>query len=127
MIIYGENFITPGGSSSISTPGSHIDIIPTIISLIAPDRFEYQSFGDPLLERTGSGLVASEKRIGFGYNRMILNEHIVDVGKRVIKGIGLSDGKEPHSIMIQDIIGQQRSLFGLSWWRIFRGNDLQGP
>ena len=127
LIIYGENFITPGGPSSISTPGSHIDITPTIISLIAPDRFEYQSFGDPLLERTGSGLVASEKRIGFGYKRMILNEHIVDVGKRVIKGIGLSDGKEPHSIMIQDIIGQQRSLFGLSWWRIFRGNDLQGP
>ena len=67
-----KNFITPD-LSMISTPGSHIDIIPTIISLIAPNQFEYQSFGNTLLQKTGATMVASWNKIGFGYRKIILD------------------------------------------------------
>jgi len=124
LIIYGENFITPD-LNMISTPGSHIDIIPTIISLIAPNQFEYQSFGNPLLQKTGSALVASGNKIGFGHRKIILDDYIIDVNNKVNKNIAISDGKEPHSNKVLEIIKKQKLLFGLTWWRIFKGNILK--
>jgi phosphoglycerol transferase MdoB-like AlkP superfamily enzyme len=124
LIIYGENFITPD-LSMISTPGSHIDIIPTILSLIAPNQFIYQSFGNPLLQKTGSALVASGNKIGFGYRKIILDDYIIDVNNKVNKNIVISDGKESPSNKVLEIIKKQKLLFGLTWWRIFKGNILK--
>ena len=123
LIIYGKNFITPD-LSIISTPGSHIDIIPTIISLIAPNQFEYQSFGNPLLQKTGETMVASRNKIGFGYRKIILDNYIIDVNDK-FNNISISDGKDSHSNKVLEIINKQKLLFGLTWWRIFKGNILK--
>ena len=124
LIIYGKNFITPD-LNMISTPGSHIDIIPTIISLIAPNQFEYQSFGNPLLQKKGATMVASGNKIGFGYRKIILDNYIIDVNDKFNNNIAILDGKDSRSNKVLEIINKQKLLFGLTWWRIFKGNILK--
>lgn len=63
FIIYG-NSIT---DSIFNNPGSHIDIFPTLIEMIAPKGFSYYSFGESLFK---------SKKIAFGEKRTISTENI---------------------------------------------------
>ena len=63
FIIYG-NSIT---DSILNNPGSHIDIFPTLIEMIAPKGFSYYSFGESLFK---------SKKIAFGEKRTISTENI---------------------------------------------------
>ncbi|HTO35675.1 MAG TPA: hypothetical protein VLZ72_05525, partial [Flavobacterium sp.] len=51
------------------TPGSHIDILPTLIDLVAPKDFEYFSFGNSLLTE-------DKNNLGFGYETVISKSNI---------------------------------------------------
>ena len=51
----------------MNNPGSHIDIFPTLIEMIAPKGFSYYSFGESLFK---------SKKIGFGEKRTISTENI---------------------------------------------------
>lgn len=59
FIMYGKGI--PKGVNT--TPGSHVDILPTLMELIAPKDFEYYSFGTSLFDEN--------KNIGIGYEKVI--------------------------------------------------------
>ena len=46
--------------------GSHIDIVPSIVELVAPKDYVYRSFGFPLVGND-SVIALSEKDSAFGY------------------------------------------------------------
>jgi phosphoglycerol transferase MdoB-like AlkP superfamily enzyme len=69
FIIYGKN-IEP---KKITTAGSHIDIFPTLIEMIAPKDFTYYSFGESLFN--------SDKTIGIGYNKVINDKTLQHITK----------------------------------------------
>ena len=52
----------------LNTPGSHIDIMPTLIDLVAPEGFKYYSFGSSMLQKN--------KLYGIGYNKLITKESL---------------------------------------------------
>ena len=54
-------------------PGSHIDISPTLIELIAPKKFTYHSFGSSLLN--------NKKKLGIGFHKTIQKEVIHEFSK----------------------------------------------
>ena len=54
-------------------PGSHIDISPTLIELIAPKKFIYHSFGSSLLN--------NKKKLGIGFHKTIQKEVIHEFSK----------------------------------------------
>lgn len=60
LILYGKG-IEPGVNK---TPGSHIDISPTLIEMVAPKDYEYYSFGKPLLNEIENG-------VGIGHGKVI--------------------------------------------------------
>ncbi len=123
LILYGQNFIEPQ-LNKISTPGSHIDITPTLVSLIAPYKFEYQSFGNPLINNFDLDIISSEKKFGFGYKRIILKNHVIDSKNKSIEQIFISNDQNMIDEQILSIIKKQKILHGLSWWRIFKGDNL---
>ena len=70
-------------------------------------------------------MFASGNKIGFGYRKIILDNYIIDVNDKFNNIITNSDGKESHSNQVLEIINKQKLLFGLTWWRIFKGNILK--
>ena len=63
FILYGNGI----ADSTSNNPGSHIDIFPSLIELIAPKGFKYFSFGESLFKT---------KNIGFGIQRIITQKNI---------------------------------------------------
>ena len=63
FIIYGNSI----SESVLNNPGSHIDIFPTLIEMIAPKGFTYFSFGKSLFK---------SKEMGIGKARAISNTHL---------------------------------------------------
>lgn len=80
--------------------GSQIDILPTIIELIAPKNFEYYSVGKSLSENI------------FGVN------HLLFITKN---SIGNANNFESNSAEIEDYINYVR---GVSYWRVKHGKFL---
>ena len=123
LIFYGKNYIEPQ-LNKFNTPGSHIDITPTLVSLIAPNKFEFQSFGIPLINNLKMKIIPSKKEIGFGYKKIILKNHVIDARNSLAEQIIKSDNKNIIDEDILNIIKKQKILQGLSWWKIFKGDNL---
>lgn len=92
--------------------GSHINIAPTLIELIAPQGFEYYSLGKSL---------TNDSRIGFSHNVWITPDSI---GKLPVSSSEAFDGtaKESDSDSVQQTSDAMRAL---SWWRIAKGNLIR--
>ena len=93
--------------------GSHIDILPTIMELIAPKGFVYYSMGNSL---------TSSKSYGANHELWITSNAIGKIG---------NNSGEPHMFAknaevlapseIEQAVEARRAL---SWWRIMRGNTF---
>lgn len=98
------------------TPGSHIDIAPTLIELIAPKEFNYYSFG--------MSMFSEGKRFGVGFDKVIDSDSLYFNTKHSnVKKINLSTLEESES----DVFKYQKEydkLVGLSWHYIIRGDSL---
>ncbi len=69
LILYGNGI----SANKLSTPGSHIDIMPTLIELEAHKGFEYYSFGEDMFN--------PDKKTGFGFGKIITENKLYEMPK----------------------------------------------
>lgn len=69
FIIYGKGI----KAAKLETPGSHIDILPTLIELEAESGFEYYSFGENMFN--------PDKKFGFGFDKIITKDYLYEMPK----------------------------------------------
>ncbi len=115
---YGIPFVVTGkGITKQSLPagvaGSHIDVMPTLLELIAPKGFTYYSVGNSLTKGNAFGV---------NYGFWITPNYI---GKTDMvaqpEAITSPDAPEPDPTMVQGTVEAVRSV---SWWRSKYGNQL---
>jgi phosphoglycerol transferase MdoB-like AlkP superfamily enzyme len=115
---YGIPFVVTGkGISKESLPagvaGSHIDVMPTLLELIAPKSFTYYSVGNSLTKGNA---------FGANYGFWITPNYI---GKTDMvaqpEPITSPEAPEPDPTMVQGTVEAVRSV---SWWRSKYGNQL---
>jgi phosphoglycerol transferase MdoB-like AlkP superfamily enzyme len=96
--------------------GSHLDIVPTLVELIAVKGFEYHSFGRNMLD-------SSQPQVGFGSKAVLTTDSIMELraGGTVqdLQGNPVQEGAP-----IEEWRQRYRQLQGLSWWRVMKGNEL---
>ena len=112
FIIYGKNI----PKKHLKTAGSHIDIYPTILEMIAPKDFEYYSFGNSLLN--------NKNNKGFGYQKVITKntlEYFTKNGK--IRQFNTENKKE--TLIKKSVLKRKHdSILSLSWHYLIKGDSL---
>ncbi len=97
--------------------GSHLDIVPTLIELIAPQGFEYHAIGQDML-------VSRNDPLGFSRVRVIGPDFIMDTdGQHRIKPIPGRALPSPRPNR-DDLLRRHAAVQALAWWRIMRGTEL---
>lgn len=117
---YGIPFIVTGqgvykGILLPDSAGSQIDIVPTLLELIAPEGFEYMALG---------GSLTRENRQGVNYGFWITRHGIGKADTVPLVPESLERGKEPIPVddpAMQNYINAIRSI---SWWRAKYGSKL---
>ena len=124
FILYGQQFVAPQDTSN-PTPGSHIDIVPTIVELIAPAGFQYYSFGRSMLDQGELAGRSTQSRFGIGH-RTIITENFIANLKIDRNPAPLPDVEfDPHRDLFHRLEQKHNQLLGLGWWLIFRGEHLE--
>ncbi|MDI1257387.1 MAG: sulfatase-like hydrolase/transferase [Flavobacterium sp.] len=112
FILYGKNIPV----TRSKTPGSHIDIIPTLIEMIAPKGFKYYSFGSDLRDpnkRNGIGLTKA-------IDRNILEHFAKDEQPEIIDLHTFKEEKEKTT----KYKAEHDKLMALAWHYTMRGDTL---
>jgi len=113
FIIYGNDI--PKIQSK--TPGTHVDIIPTLIEMIAPKGFEYYSFGKSMFEE--------EKSDGIAVNKVIIPNELYYFRKdKKIEKISL-DNMEESIINSTYLSKKHKETMALAWYYTMKGNKLK--
>ncbi|MCB0445353.1 MAG: LTA synthase family protein [Gelidibacter sp.] len=116
LIIYGSG-IQP---SKNYTPGSHIDILPTLLELVAPKGFDYYSFGNSLLEK-------DKDKLGIGYETVISKTHLYHFSE---SGSIQEFDLNTHTNKIIKKCPYSKAyttLLGRAWQLAVKGDTLQNP
>ncbi len=99
-----------------TTPGSHIDIMPTLIEMIAPEGFEYYSFGTSLLDEN--------KKYGIGYKKFITSDELLYFPKdKKVETFNLVN-KEKSFLDKSPLKKHANELMALSWHYIMKGDTV---
>lgn len=113
FIIYGKN-IEPDKNM---TPGSHVDIAPTLVEMIAPEGFDYYSFGE--------SMYTPNKKYGIGFEKVIDSLSLYHTPKEAkVAKINLADFSE-EELDAMEYQEPYNKLMGLSWHYIVRGDSLK--
>lgn len=100
-----------------TTPGSHIDIMPTLIEMIAPKGFEYYSFGESMFDKG--------KNEGIAFDKMIDGNELYYFPKGSnIEKIDLTTFKESN-FKKSDLEFKHNKLMALAWYYTMKGNNLK--
>ena len=94
--------------------GSHINVAPTLLELVAPAGFAYHSVGRSLTQ--GSA-------IGVNYGFWITADYLGDANGDRREALSLRQGFAPPAS--EDIRQEVDAVRGVSWWRIKYGKQLQ--
>lgn len=113
---YGIPFIVTGqgihqGSLRKGSAGSHIDVIPTLLELVAPEEFTYYAVGKSLTQ---------ENLFGVNYGFWITDGYIGETDGGFAPEEIRPGGKLPAQKELNDYINAVRSI---SWWRSKYGNE----
>jgi phosphoglycerol transferase MdoB-like AlkP superfamily enzyme len=112
FILYGKGI--PKGKNK--TPGSHVDIMPTLLELIAPKGFKYYSFG--------SSLFSADKNYGIGFEKAIDKDSLFYFPKdALVDEISLIDYKE-KKVKNNKYQDDYNKLMRLAWYYTMKGNSL---
>ena len=112
FILYGKSI----PSEVNTTPGSHIDIMPTLIEMIAPKDFEYYSFGTSLLNK--------HKKYGIVNSKIITGDELYYFPKdKKVEKFNLINQKKSYSDE-NELIKEFNKHMALSWHYIRKGNKL---
>ena len=115
FILYSPSLIHINKKNNI--PGSHIDITPTLIELIAPKNFAYYSFGNSLLRNENN-------KSGIGFNKTIQKEVLSEFSKNY---------GTKKQLLTNSLIGNKLgynnkkyhdSLMSLAWHYTVKGDSL---
>ncbi len=101
------------------TPGSHIDIMPTLIEMIAPKGFEYYSFGESMFTKGKTDAIAFDKMIEG-------NDLYYFPNGSNIEKIDLTTFKETH-FKESKLKLKHNKLMALAWYYTMKGNNLKTP
>jgi len=116
LIIYGPNLITED-SKIITRGGSHIDITPTLVNLVAPKGHRFPSFGMDLLQK-------GETDYGLGDLNIIGDSFIKGTNQKSKVNL-IDEGAElPTEASITHSEIYFKALKALSWWRTKKGREL---
>ena len=115
FILYSPSLIHITKKNNI--PGSHIDITPTLIELIAPKNFTYYSFGKSLLRNENN-------KSGIGFNKTIQKEVLYEFSKNY----GIKKQILTNSL-VENKLGYYNkkfhdSLMTLAWQYTVKGDSL---
>lgn len=106
----------------ISNIGSHIDITPSMIELVAPHGFSYASFGSPLVSNDGVAL--SEKNSALGYFSVATDRFIYTKDGELEyfrDGIAQPNDKE----LAKSLYKRLQQATALSWWIFKNGYEIK--
>jgi phosphoglycerol transferase MdoB-like AlkP superfamily enzyme len=96
--------------------GSHTDIPPTLVELVAPKGFEYHAFGRNMLDTT-------QTQIGFGNGAILTPDFILEANShgavQDVRGNPAND-----RVPVDEWRLRYRQLHALSWWLVMKGNVL---
>lgn len=115
LVLFGPTVLT-NMARPPSLAGSHNDILPTLVELVAPTGFVYHAFGRNLLD-------LSQPQVGFGTGTVVTPEYILEIepptGPETLQS-------EPLPMPEREAALRQRyrQLHALAWWRIIKGNEL---
>jgi phosphoglycerol transferase MdoB-like AlkP superfamily enzyme len=113
LLLYGKG-LTP--QSGENTAGSHMDILPTLIELSAPQGFVYYSMGNSLLENR-------KQPMGFSRNCVITPGYIInDKGETQKLPFPVAESHVPEP---EHAIKRLNAYRGIGWWRVMKGPQLE--
>ncbi|WP_309640776.1 LTA synthase family protein [Flavobacterium sp.] len=113
FIMYGKNI----PKTVNHTAGSHIDIMPTLIEMIAPKGFEYYSFG--------TSMYAPQKAMSIAFNKIITNDELYYLPKEAqVEKIELASMKESQ-INATPLVSDYNKQMGLAWYCTMKGNAIK--
>ncbi|NVM21351.1 MAG: sulfatase-like hydrolase/transferase [Desulfobacterales bacterium] len=116
LLLYGKEVIK-SPTSFERLAGSHLDIMPTLIELSAPQGFEYFSVGSNLLDFDG-------QRIGLGVKKIITPDFVMDkTGKIELLPFAQSGAV---ALDIEKMKTLLNAYCGVGWWRIMKGASPKG-
>lgn len=104
FIIYPAHWIN--SSSVDSNPGTHIDITPTLLDLVAPKGFHYASLGQSLLRK-------SSEELSFGHQRVLLDGKLWSV--EALNSKKLNSTQAEHQTGLIEVIDQYQQHKALHW------------
>jgi phosphoglycerol transferase MdoB-like AlkP superfamily enzyme len=113
LIFYGQGVnkdMLPG-----KLAGSHIDITPTLIELIAPQGFEYYSVGESLTKG---------KTLGVNDHLWITPDYIGKLDSDNAETLSWTDptAAPPNLELVKN---EMNAIRAVAWWRITRGKNIE--
>jgi phosphoglycerol transferase MdoB-like AlkP superfamily enzyme len=139
LIMYGKNVLGNVMSSpalknqlkggELRTPGDSLDIVPTVVEMIAPEGFRYHTYGDNLLNLSNSGRTKKYFAAGGTSEVIVGDDFMFDSGNpnyiyaRDGKSVE-SLGKDTDSQNLAHLIQLYFSRKAIAWWQVMRGNEL---
>jgi phosphoglycerol transferase MdoB-like AlkP superfamily enzyme len=117
LVIYGKSVL--GNYKGLSgATGSHNDIAPTLIEMIAPKGTLYVSYGRNIFDRR-------QLQFGLGQKAMITPTQIFSMEDGAIEPVPFNQQGDPgsdHQYLLYKKI--YNTALGLAWWRIIHGPSL---
>lgn len=103
----------------LSSVGAHIDIVPTITELVAPNAYKYASFGSPLLSNDGKKALSPHPALGYN---AVANERLIYDSYEIqyFKGQNAQNDDEN---LAQALFDKLKRAKALSWW-IFKNGYI---
>jgi phosphoglycerol transferase MdoB-like AlkP superfamily enzyme len=116
LVLYGPD-VVPGLARPKSTVGCHLDIMPTLVEMVAPEGFAYHAIGRNLLDPSGFSP-------GIGRTRVITPDCLVDTGSKPARVFPLTVSGCAQSV--PELKKFHDSLLGVAWWRVKYGPMVNG-
>lgn len=106
--------------------GSHIDITPTIINLVAPHKFQYHSFGKPMLKNASKNIAKNIAKNALDSTALgflaVANDKFIYDGFRLEY---FDDKKMPDDENLASLSFMQlKRAKALSWWIVKNGYKI---
>jgi phosphoglycerol transferase MdoB-like AlkP superfamily enzyme len=113
LILYGPRILA-GRTLPANAAGDHLDLLPTLLELVAPAQTVYHAWGKDLLGANDGD------PIGTGAGFLVSAHEWIEVGNTA-ENQGLD--AQRWSLLAE----RYRAKHGLGWWRLLRGPQLPAP
>jgi phosphoglycerol transferase MdoB-like AlkP superfamily enzyme len=118
FVLYGRDALASVGRRE-GLAGSHVDIVPTLVDLVAPAGFAYHAFGRDLLDPT-------QAQVGYGNDTVIAPYFVLNV--RSPTRVEDLEGQPPaRAVPTAELVRKYQQLHGLAWWRAQSGSAWPAP